>query len=498
MTTDPDAGEGVTYDPALTPRRSDRARTAALAAVAGLGLVLVGIGWAVSSGNDNPPRMEVRAGTNRPVTSSTASASLDAFNSPATVVSPKHADTMVVAARLDRPQLSAVVRRSVDGGETWTSTDVPLPAGEVRTYAPDLAYDVDGGLYATYVTLSDPANNPTGVWLAKSDDDGQSFSTPTKVAGPYAYQPRVLVNANTVHVSFVQATSAVETITNAFGAPPNPVVVATSTDSGATFGEGVSVSAQRGRVGAATPFFGIKGELMVLYEDFGGDKVDFENTPGAPAYEGSFQLVLTRSVDAGKTFKEVSVVDDAVKPTDRFNPYTPVYPSVAVSPIGDAPAGDAIYVSWADATNGDWDVFVRRSNDDGATWGSRTQVNTPDNSGTHQYLPTVSVAPNGRVDVAYYDRTEGGKDNVFTAAVLATSFDAGATWRTISVSDKLFDSRVGPQGANDKTAEFGSRIGLVSQTERALTVWTDSRSGDEGTGRQDIYFAPVSIAPEVK
>ena len=497
MKTDPEVGAGVTYDPALTPRRNG-GRTAALAAAAGLGLVLVGIGWVISSDDDSPPRMEVSAGTNLPVTATTADTSLDAFNSPAAVVSPKDADTLVVAARLDRPQFSAVVRRSVDTGETWTSTDVPLPTGELRTYAPDLAYDASGGLYATYLTLSDPGNNPTGVWLAKSTDDGQSFSAPTKVAGPYAYQPRVLVNGNTVHVSFVQANAAVETITNAFGPPPNPVVVATSTDSGATFGEGVSVSAQRERVGAATPFFGIKGELMVLYEDFGDDKVDFENTPGAPAYDGSFQLVLARSGDAGKTFDEVSVVDDAVKATDRFNPYTPAYPSVAVSPIGEAPAGDAIYVTWADATNTDWDVFVRRSNDNGASWGARTQVNTPDKLNTHQYLPTISVAPNGRVDVAYYDRAEGGNDNVFTAAVLATSFDAGATWRTVSVSDKLFDSRVGPQGVNDKTAEFGSRLGLVSQAQRALAVWTDSRSGDEGTGRQDIYFAPISIAPEVK
>lgn len=488
----------MTYDPAITPRRPGGGRTAALAAAAGLGLVLVGIGVAVSSGDDSPPRMEVRAGTNRPVTSTAPADALNAYNSPAAVVSPKSADTLVVAARLDRPQFSAVVRRSVDAGETWKSAEIPLPTGEVRAYAPDLAYDTDGGLYATYITLSDPNNNPTGVWLARSDDDGQSFSAPTKVAGPYAYQPRVLVNGTTVHVSFVQATAAVESVTNGFGPPPNPVVVATSTDGGATFGNAVTVSAQRERVGAATPFFGIKGELMVLYEDFADDSGDFENASGAPTYSGDFTLVLARSGDAGKTFEEVSVVDDAVKPTDRFNPYTPVYPTVAVSPIGDAPEGDAIYVSWADATNTDWDVFVRRSNDNGATWGARTQVNTPDNSGTHQYLPTVSVAPTGRVDVAYYDRTDGGANNVFTAAVLATSFDAGVTWRTISVSDKLFDSRVGPQAINAETADFGSRLSLVSQTERALVVWTDSRSGDEGTGRQDIYFAPVSIAPEVK
>ena len=492
MKTDPEAGTGVSYDPALTPRRSNSGRTAALAAAAGLGLALVGIGVAVSSDEDDPPRMEVSAGTNREVTGSALAESLDAHNSPAVVASPTDENVLVVAARIDRPQFSAVVRRSDDAGATWTSSQLPLPAGEAKNYSPDLAFDAAGNVYATFVTLSEPQNNPTGVWLSKSTDGGESFSTPTKVAGPYGYQPRVLVNGSTVHVSFVQASASVEGVINGFGPPPNPIVVATSTDSGATFGQGVTVSGTRERVGAATPFFGIEGELMILFQDYADDDVDFEGKAG-DVYDGEFSLVVARLTDAG-TFEEASVVDDAVKPTDRFNPYAPIFPSVAVSPVGEAPAGDAIYVAWADSTNGDWDVFIRRSNDGGASWGDRVKVNS-DTTSTHQYLPTVSVAPTGRVDVAYYDRSED-EDNVFTVAALATSFDAGATWRTISVSDKRFDSRVGPQATNPETADIGSRIGLVSQQERALTAWTDTRNGDEGTGRQDIYFAPVRIAPE--
>ncbi|HEX2699168.1 MAG TPA: sialidase family protein [Acidimicrobiales bacterium] len=498
MKTDSGADEGITYDPAITPRRTGRGRTAALAAAAGVGLALVGIGLAVNSDDDSPPRMEVSAGTNRAVTPTTDEASLDAFNSPAVVASPKDADTLVVAARIDRPQLSAVVRRSEDAGATWKTTNIPLPPGEQRAYAPDLAFDASGDLYAAFVTLAETTNNPTGVWLTQSKDAGASFAAPTKVAGPYGYQPRVLANGSTIHVGFVQASASVEGITNGFGPPPNPVVVATSTDRGATFGQAVTVSGGRERVGAATPFFGINGELMVLFEDYGDDTTDFEGKAGAPTYEGDFALVMARSKDSGATFEEVSVVDDAIKATDRFNPYTPVYPSVAVAPKGEAPSGDAIYVAWADRRGSDWDVFVRRTNDGGETWGKRVQVNAADSTGTHQYLPTVSVALNGRVDVAFLDRSEGGAANNFAAAALATSFDAGATWRTITVSDKLFDSRVGPQGINPETADFGSRLGLVSQQERALTVWTDSRAGDEGNGRQEIYFAPVRIVPEEK
>lgn len=491
MMTDPDT---VTYDPERAAKRPGARRTAGLVAAAGLGLVLVGVGVAVNTGDDDEPRMEVAAGTNRSILGAAADP-LTAHNSPTVVASPTDPDILVAAARVDRPQLSAVVRRSSDNGESWESTQLPLPAGEVRLFAPDLAFDSKGTLHAAFVTLSEPANNPTGIWLAQSKDQGASFGEPVRVAGPYGYQPRVVADGGAVHVSFVQANAAVESITNGFGPPPNPVVVATSTDSGATFGEPVPVSGDRERVGAATPFFGLEGELLVLFEDFGNDTVDFEGKAG-PVHDGAFSLVLARSDDGGESFRETSVVDDAVVPTERFNPYTPVYPSVAVAPVGEAPAGDAIYVAWADATNDDWDVFVRRSNDGGKTWGPRVRLPADESgAGSHQHLPAISVAPTGRVDVAFLDHSEGG-DNVLTAAALATSFDAGVTWRSIVVSDRLFDSRVGPPTPTPGAADLGSRIGIVSRRDRAHLVWTDTRAGTPDTGGQDLYFAPVRIVPE--
>jgi hypothetical protein len=258
------------------------------------------------------------------------------------------------------------------------------------------------------------------------------------------------------------------------------------------------VSGTRQRVGAATPFFGIKGELLVLFEDFGADAVDFGGESAAPAYDGAFSLVLARSSDFGRTFTEASTIDDAVKPLGRFNPYTPIYPSVAVAPQGKAPRGDAIYVAWGDATSGDWNVFVRRSGDDGATWGDRVQVGADRVAGTNQYLPAVSVAIDGRVDVAFLDRSEGGPDKVLTGAVLASSFDAGATWNSVTVSDKLFDSRVGTPTVNPAMAETGSRLGLISEQTRVVMAWTDARNGTDATARQDVYLAPVTVTPAAK
>ena len=480
----------------MSTQASGGRRTALAVGAVGLGLVLIGAGVAVRP--DDEPRVEVAAGTNRPITAALASASGDgtgdaalaAWSSPALVANPTDADQLVVAARRERPQLGAGLARSGDGGATWSALELPLPPGQARAYGLDAAFDAAGTLYVAYATLSDPANNPTGLWLVRSADGGASFTAPVTVTGPYAYQPRVAVGNGRVHVSFVQASSAVETISNGFGPPPNPVLVATSVDGGASFAAPVAASSPaRARVGAATPVVGAGGGLFVLYSDYGDDDVDLQGLAG-PVHQGRFSLVLARSGDGGATFSEAAVVDDALVPSSRFNPYTPPFASLAADP-----EVDTLYVAWSDARAGGPDVYVRRSDDGGATWTAPVRVNPA--ATADQYLPAVSVAVGGRVDVAYLDRSYAADPsaNSMTAAAVATSFDFGATWHAIAVSDTLFDATVGPEAIGGG-ADPGSRLGLVSTPTSALAVWPDTRAGTADTGRRDLYFAPVGITPE--
>ena len=491
METKPEVGTATPGggEPAGT-RRGLGGRTGALLVGAiVLGLVLAGLGWALWP--DGEERVRVSAGENVAVTVDTDPVS--AHNSPTLVASPVDARRLAVVARVDRPQPGAGVHVSADGGTTWTRAQLTLPPGQDQAFVPDVAFDGRGDLVALFATLTAPGRHPSGLWLERSRDGGGNFSSPVRVAGPYAYQPRLAVDpgSGAVHATWVQATSAVEALANGFGPPPNPVMMATSTDGGATFAEPVQVSSpERERVGAATPIVGPRGEVYVLYQDFGEDDVDFEGKPG-PVYEGTFSLVLTRSSDGGRTFTEVAVVEPAVVPTERFSVYLPKFPSLAVD-RGDG----ALYVTWSDARNDDWDVFLRRSDNSGRSWTRPLRVNDdPLRSGTHQYLPTVAVAPGGRVDVAFLDRRHDPA-NVLTAASLATSFDKGRTWRSVTVSDKVFDSNVGAAAGQQGAADPGSRLGLVSAREAAYVAWTDTRHGNRETGRQDLYFAPVRLVPE--
>jgi hypothetical protein len=311
-----------------------------------------------------------------------------------------------------------------------------------------------------------------------------------QVTGPFAYQGRLAVGGGSgdVHVTWLQADAEVEGIVNGLGPPPNPVVMATSRDGGNTFADPVPVSEpDRQRVGAATPVVGPDGVVNVLYQDYGDDRADFEGRPG-PVHDGNFALVLARSTDRGASVESAGVVEAGVVAFERFSVYRPPFPSLAVSPVD-----GTLYVSWADPADGDLDVFLRSSSDGGATWSERRRVNS-DGSSTAQYLPEVSVAPEGRVDVVYLSRVGDPESNVLTAAHFSTSFDRGTTWQAIVLSDTLFDARIGPGSERPQGADAGSRLGLVSTTEGAYAVWADTRRGTPGSDKQDLLFAPVRIA----
>jgi hypothetical protein len=114
---------------------------------------------------------------------------------------------------------------------------------------------------------------------------------------------------------------------------------------------------------------------------------------------------------------------------------------------------------------------------------------TPARDRTAQYSPKLAVAPDGRLDVAYYDRREDAGSNVFNRVSLQSSYDEARSFgpRT-ELSSVEFDSRVG-FGSERGLADLGSRLGLVSDDDGAVAVWSDTRSGTDASSKQDLYVA---------
>lgn len=414
-------------------------------------------------------------------------------SSPTIVMSPADPKALVVAGRVDGPSLGTSVHVSGDGGQSWSSSELALPAAQTRAFDAQPAFDGKGTLYVLFSTLEGPGLVPSGLWLEGSTDGGKRFSEPVRVADRFAYQGRLAVDPKSghIHVTWLQASQAVLGGVTPWsgraspaqrgpglGSPPNPILMATSRDGGATFPERAQVSdPARQRAGAATPAAAPNGDVFVLYQDYGSDVADFEGLPGG-VHRGTFSLVVARSDNGGSSFSTAGVAESDVVPSERFLVFLPKFPSLAVDP-----RDGAVYVAWSDYRYGDSDVFVRRSSDRGETWSEPVRVdNHQDSPGEDQYLPELAVAPDGRVDVVFLDRADQPQGLPATV-VLSTSVDDGNTWDAAAVASGVFDAR-------------GTTLGLASTSGAAYAVWADRDAGRGGSAEQDLAFAPVRVTPE--
>ncbi|MGI8983465.1 MAG: hypothetical protein ACR2HM_02850 [Acidimicrobiales bacterium] len=461
-------------------------RCVAAAAAGALALVLALAGAGAASEGDElvtapDPDVLVTADPNPVV----------ARNSPDLAVNPIQATNMAIVHRVDRPDYDAGVHITNDGGLNWQAAPLQAPAATTgKLFAPSATYDSRGTLYVSFVVLSGTGNDPDSYWVARSGDGGLSFEEPARIAGPHTYQTTLAVapRSGRLFASWLQSDLEATTCLLCFAKTGLPIVVRHSDDGGRTWSPPAQVSdAGRARVGAPALVVGPDGNPAVLYVDYGDDRWDWENLPGR--YEGTFALVVARSGDRGERWEPGVVVDAGVVPTGRFLVYLPVTPGFAIGSNGD------LYAAWADNRAGDPDILLRRSTDAGRTWREPVTVNRgAAGAGVPQDMPAVGVAPGGRVDVVYYDRTidrQGSRADV----LLSSSSDSGRSFsRTIRMSDAASDRTIGPEGSpHAPEADFGSRIAVASLAGGAIAAWTDTRNGTPTGGKQDIFTAQIAL-----
>jgi hypothetical protein len=229
------------------------------------------------------------------------------------------------------------------------------------------------------------------------------------------------------------------------------------------------------------------GGLVVGYLDVGNDRLDYDGAhagKGGDPYPGPWWLVAARSGDGGATWQEAVV--DRLVPAARFLQLFPPTPSVAVH-------GRQVYVAFADARLGDADVWVWASADGGQRWSPARRVN--DAREGDQYLPAVSAAPDGRVDVAYYDRRTDPAGTMNEVS-LQSSRDHGRSFGPRAIlSDRAFDASIG-LGADRGMPELGSRLAVIAGDRRSLAVWADTRAGAPASTHQDLARAVARVPPD--
>ncbi len=409
---------------------------------------------------------------------------INAHNSPSVAVDPDRPAIVALADRIDTPRFSCSVSVSTNSGDNWRPLTLPLPEDAPNCHQPDVAYGAGGELLVLFTATGGRFNQPLGVWLQRFA--GEFPEGPAvQVAPAEAFHARMAVEGANVWVTWVQVDGAAEKPLG-FGTTPAPLRLARSTDGGATFAAPVTVSAGR-RVVAPSPVVIGGGRLAVGALDMAGDFDDYEarhGGQGGPPSDEGWRVLTWTSVDGGATFgPPVTVAEQLVAPARIIVNLAPA-PAFSRDPSLDG----RLYAAW-DAGRGDArDVFLSRSDDAGTTWSEPVAV-APRPRG--QFLPAVGVSPEGRVDVVFYDRADDPED-VRAQVTMASSFDAGRTFRTATVSDAPFDTRIG-FGSLQGIPVLGSRLAVHSDTDRSLAFWADTSRGTIDDNVQDLAAVGVDI-----
>ncbi len=425
-------------------------------------------------------------------------------STPQIAVNPTNGELVIVESDPRGASRACDIHISTDDGRSWSAGGDPMkkPFTDCSFYAEYGAYATlefarDGTLYVAFVA-SEPLGRrrdetPRNVFLARSDDGGRTFSTVTVFQAPDG-NPDVGLNkgpvlavdpkdAQRVYVGWRQGV-----FTNAKMKLRSNV--AASSDGGRTFGPPVDLTAERG---GDYPGLAVDGDgtlhAVVWARNF--PPVPFnEPQPVQPVYH-------RRSTDGGKTFSP---------PQEIFagNARSPRPPRLAADP-----GSNAVYVVWyshAEAENlrpdfrEDFEIFFRSSPDGGTTWTERKVLNDDSRQGikVNQFDPGISVAPNGRVDVAWYDGrlnprapvlgsnpSERGFQDVF----YTSSSDHGRTFGSnIRANDRGIDRSIGVW-SNNIDSHFN--VGVASTDDSVYFAWQDSRNGSRETDAEDVYFTSL-------
>ncbi|MGB5289582.1 MAG: T9SS type A sorting domain-containing protein [Ignavibacteriaceae bacterium] len=128
------------------------------------------------------------------------------------------------------------------------------------------------------------------------------------------------------------------------------------------------------------------------------------------------------------------------------------------------------------------DVMFARSTDGGATFSSPVKINDDTGTSAWQWFGTMSVAPNGRIDVIWLD-TRDNPGTVLSALYYSNSTNGGVTWSQNERLSDYFDPHIGwPQ-----QSKMGDYFDMVSEVNGAHLAWAATF-----TGGQDVYYSFIT------
>ncbi|MEO7443404.1 MAG: exo-alpha-sialidase, partial [Acidimicrobiales bacterium] len=465
-------------------------RLAVAALVVGSGLAVATVPGGAQAG---PPVL--RVGKNYPLgPDARVVRSPDAVGLAVDPADPRH----IVETEVDQASGRCRYNTSFDGGVTWTGGALTAPGAFgptfCRAFSRGTYFRMDGGVvigsgqnvYITFDASQHPATIGDSVLVARSTDGGRTFGEARVViSGGPGVEPAYSRAKIGVHRRLGGDRVIVEAwgITTAGGATfeeqQRRVVTAVSNDSGATWAAPVDAQGPRDTAREiSAPQVAPDGTIYI------GWRTQNATATGFPATADNFNM-LSKSTDGGVTWTQLQVR----KVAEARNTYT----RLAVDPRD----GTLYFVDNENVVTGDPNIWLQRSGDGGATWSAPIRLNDDSPPGpVSQSAANISVAPNGRVDVIWFDKRHPyGASTRSGDIVMTSSSDGGRTFSANRrVSDRTINLNLGLDPGVGTVEVYTAGLVPLGNDE-VLVAWPDTRDGNFENDNQTVYLAKVQVNP---
>jgi hypothetical protein len=395
---------------------------------------------------------------------------------------------------------------STDRGATWREEGAPtlepftqncaMGSATSQNIRTELKQGPDGTIYNVFQANAPDRNGSRSVLIGRSSDGGKSWRTVAIDPGTPAPEPGIEMEVNFEgHVAIDPADpqriyAMWRRSFNRFtpNRPTRPYM-SISEDGGATWTPPRLMFERDSGFDGPRPV--VVGDRLFAFWREAAPRLAPASADPLPAPPVT-RLFASVSTDRGATWTdhEITSANDASEPIPWY----------------DTKRG-AFYVVWHDNRAEELDAYFA-SSADGVTWSQPVRLNDdPLETKYGQHYPQISMSPNGRIDVAWYDWREDpfppstvGNGQVlslfsnrgkFAAVYMTSSRDGGASWTpNLRVNDVPVDRTTGSWINN---IDVMAPLALASFDTGVIVAWSDTRNGNAISNTQDIFTSTVTF-----